>query len=437
MGNANSTHEFDESAIQAAVEDFRSQPRLLQLRCGVQHYDWGDTEAIPTLLGIENKKHEPYAELWIGAHPDLPSQAVIGETELTLDTLIGSVPEVLLCPEVSTRFERRLPFLLKVLSARKSLSIQAHPNQRQAREGFARENALGINLDDEVRNYHDEYHKPELIAALTDFYALRGFRLLEEIATTLRSIGEFARFASVFQSTRESLIDLYSTIMRLSQQEVDSILNPLVERLTAEHRVNPFDKDDVAYWVLEADRNYSKPPNRDRGLFSIYLLNLVHLLPGQAMYLPAGELHAYLEGTGVEIMANSNNVLRGGMTPKHVDIDELLKILTFTYGKPEVLEPHSENSATGSGIYNTPVEEFELWRILMDQGDSKAVHSRYSMQLGIVTKGSVSISAADGTLSELTSGDAFLIPCDFPYLASSATGATVFLGNVPRDRENR
>ena len=436
MGNADTTHEVDESAIRSAVEDFRRQLRLLPLRCGVQHYDWGGTEVIPNLLGIGNEKHEPYAELWIGAHPNLPSQVVIGDTELTLDTLIESIPEILLCTEVSNRFGRRLPFLLKVLSARKSLSIQAHPNQRQAREGFARENAQGISLDDETRNYHDASHKPELIAALTDFYALRGFRPLEEIATTLRSTGEFVLLANVFQPTRDALIDLYSTIMRLPQHEVDSILNPLVERLTSEHRVKPFDKQDIAYWVLEADSDYSKPPHRDRGIFSIYLLNLVHLLPGQAMYLPAGELHAYLEGTGVEIMANSNNVLRGGLTPKHVDIDALLKILTFTYGKPEVLEPHLENSATGSGVYETPVEEFELWRIHMDQDDSKEMRARHSIQLGIVTEGSISITATDGTMSELTSGDAFLIPCHFPYHVSSATEATVFLANVPSDRES-
>ncbi len=436
MGKANTTHGVDESAIRAAVEDFRRQPRLLRLRCGVQHYDWGDTEAIPTLLGIENENHEPYAELWIGAHPNLPSQAVIGEAAVPLDALVGSVPEILLCSEVASRFERRLPFLLKVLSARKPLSIQAHPNQRQAQEGFARENAQGISLDDKTRNYHDEYHKPELIAALTDFYALRGFRPLEEIATMLRSNGEFARFASLFQTNQVSLIDLYSTIMRLPQQEVDSILNPLLERLTAEHGATPFDKEDVAYWVLEADRDYSKPPHRDRGIFSIYLLNLIHLLPGQAMYLPAGELHAYLEGTGVELMANSNNVLRGGLTPKHVDIDELLKILTFTYGKPEVLEPHSKISAAVAGGYETPVEEFELWRIGMDQGYSKEMRSRYSIQLGIVTEGNVSVVATDRTMTALSSGDAFLIPCDFPYRISSTEGATVFLANVPRDRES-
>jgi mannose-6-phosphate isomerase class I len=402
----------------------------------VQHYDWGGTEYIPTLLGIENEAQRPYAELWIGAHPDLPSHAVIGENTLALDFLIDSIPEVLLCPEVSTRFAHRLPFLLKVLSVRKPLSVQAHPNQRQAQKGFARENAQGISLDDETRNYRDEHHKPELLVALTDFYALRGFRSPAEIATILRCVPEFAPFASGFQPTRASLIDLYSSLMRLPQQEVDSILDPLVKRLTAEHRLKPFDKEDVAYWVLGADRDHSKLPHRDRGIFSIYLLNFIHLHPEQAMYLPAGELHSYLEGTGVEIMANSNNVLRGGLTPKHVDIDELFKILTFDHGNPEVLAPQSETGVTDIGVYETPAEEYELWRMRIDRGQFEQVCSQRGIQLGIVTEGSVSLVESDGTRCEFDSGHAFLVPCDVTYRVSSTTGATVFLAHVPSERSN-
>ncbi len=434
MANANTTHGVDASLVQAAVADFRAHPRVLALHCGVQHYAWGDTNYIPALLGIENEGQRPYAELWIGAHTDLPSHAVIGDSSFALDSLIDAMPEELLCPEVSKSFERRLPFLLKVLSARKPLSIQAHPNHRQAQEGFARENAQGIRLDHETRNYRDDQHKPELIAALTDFYALRGFRPLEEIATTLQTIPEFAQFASGFQPTRSALIELYSTIMRLSQQEVDSILDPLLERLKAEQRQKPFAKDDVAYWVLVADREYSKPPQRDRGLFSIYLLNLIHLHPGQAMYLPAGELHAYLEGTGVEIMANSNNVLRGGLTPKHVDIDELLKILTFEHGAPQVLQAQTVRSASDTACYDTPVGEFKLHRICLDPKGSQEMPSPPSIQLGIVTEGSVTFIESDGTKCEFSSGQAFLIPCNVTCRVSSTTGATVFLANVPSNR---
>ncbi len=434
MASANTTHGVDTSVVRAAVEDFRAQPRVLALHCGVQHYAWGDTEYIPSLLGVENEAQKPYAELWIGAHTDLPSHAVIGDSTFALDSLIAAMPEELLCPEVSNSFERRLPFLLKVLSAHKPLSIQAHPNQRQAREGFARENARGISLDHEARNYRDDQHKPELIAALTDFYALRGFRPLEDIATTLQIVPEFSQLASGFQPTRSALIELYSAIMHLSQQEVDTILDPLVERLKAEQRRKPFAKHDVAYWVLVADREYSKPSQRDRGLFSIYLLNLIHLHPGQAMYLPAGELHAYLEGTGVEIMANSNNVLRGGLTPKHVDINELLKILTFEHGAPQVLQPQTEGSASDSEVYDTPVEEFELHRIRLDPRGSEEMPSPLSVQLGIVTEGSVTITEKLGTKCAFSSGQAFLIPCNVTYRVSSTTGATVFLANVPSNR---
>jgi mannose-6-phosphate isomerase class I len=312
---------------------------LLRLRCGVQHYDWGDTDFIPALLGIDNPEREPYAELWMGAHPDLPAEAEADGKWVPLNELIDASPDEVLGPAVTREFEGRLPYLFKVLSAKAPLSIQAHPSKDAAKEGFARENAAGVPLTARHRNYRDDNHKPELITALTDFYGLRGFRPLPEIARVLQQAPEFRELMPDFEPTPECVKTLYEKFMSLPQAEVDSVFDPLVRRLKEADAKRPFTRDELEYWVLKADRDYPTDGHRDRGLLSIYLLNLVHLQPGEAMYLPAGILHAYLEGSGMEIMANSNNVLRGGLTPKHADVPELLATLTFEGASAEILRP--------------------------------------------------------------------------------------------------
>jgi len=424
-------HDSVEGRVAVAVEAFRRRPRLLALRCGVQHYDWGGLDYIPGLLGIENRNRKPFAELWVGAHPDLPSTATIGGTDVTLNVLIEGAAAQLLGEEVARRFGPRLPFLMKVLSSRKPLSIQAHPSKQQAWEGFARENQAGIGPRDPVRNYHDDNHKPELISALTDFYALRGFKPLGELATTLEAVPELRTLSAGFEPTRESLRALYSRVMGMSQQEVDAMLVPLVERLKGEHGRRPFGPEDVAYWVLEADRDFSADGHRDRGIFSMYILNLVHLYPGQAMYLPAGELHAYLQGTGVEIMANSNNVLRGGLTPKHVDVDELLGILTFTSAAPEVLTPTVQGPDAGVAVYNTPAEEFVLSRLRLTRDHPHRRGPDHRVHLAIVTEGSVRVAVAAGKARRFARGDAFLVPRGLGYLITSDGDAVLFKASVP------
>ncbi len=271
------------SGIAPVIEAFRRHPRPLRLRCGVQHYQWGGRDYIPDLLGIRNKTREPYAELWIGAHDDLASVASIAGVDVPLNSLIEDAADAVIGRDVADRFDRQLPFLMKILSAGQPLSIQAHPNTRQAEEGFARENELGIPLEDTNRNYRDPHHKPELISALTDFFALRGFRAVGEIATVFASIPEFQDLAARFRPTTDSLITLYTRIMRMEQSEVDGILSPLVVRLGEENQKQAFSKKQPEFWVLRADNVFSPPEHKDRGIFSIFLLNLVHLRPGQAM----------------------------------------------------------------------------------------------------------------------------------------------------------
>ena len=375
--------------------------------------------------------HRPYAELWIGAHPDLPSDAVVGPDVVPLNTLIENAPKYILGAETADRFDNRLPFLFKVLSARYPLSIQSHPDTQQAQEGFALENAKGISPDSRERNYKDDHHKPELISALSDFYALCGFKPLSQIALILDAIPEFGFFAKDFEPSRKSLMALYTKVMELPQADIDHFLSPFIERLKVQQEKNAFGKESMEYWLLKADEVFSHGPHKDRGLFSVCLLNLVHLRPGEALYQPAGELHAYLEGSGIEIMANSNNVLRGGLTQKHVDVQELLKVLTFDSGYPEVLNLQSDNSGCFQW-YQTPAEEFELCRIHLGQDQNHACHSEHDIHIMLVTQGTVSISTGKYSHHTFNSGQIFLVPANLHYDLSSDLETHLFLARVPK-----
>ena len=251
------------------------------------------------------------------------------------------------------RFGNELPFLLKVLAAAEPLSIQAHPSHEQARRGWARENAEGVPVDAPRRNYRDPNHKPELVSALTPFTALKGFRPLDEIARNLEPVArpeiapELGRLAR--EQTPLALRALFARLMTLDPEEQA----PVLKRATGEAARRR--KTDRAWeWVARLMTHYPG----DVSVLSPLYLNLVTLAPGEALFLPAGELHAYLEGTALEIMANSDNVLRGGLTPKHVDVPELLATLVFEGHGPEVLKP--VDSGPGERVYRTPAREFEL-----------------------------------------------------------------------------
>jgi len=425
------------SSTEQSVDCFRAHPALLAIHCGVQHYDWGSFDVIPKLLGIQPTEGQPYAELWMGAHPDLPAQVVIQGQTIPLNRLIEGAAEALLGTEAAQRFHRQLPFLFKVLSARQPLSIQAHPSQPQAEEGFARENALNIAISDPDRNYKDRNHKPEMIAALTDFYALCGFRRLDEIAATLAATPEFGSVAMGFEATESSLRSLYARLMNLPRQEVNAILTPLIERLTRENAARPFDKSDVAYWMLVADGAFSRPLHKDRGLFSVYLLNLVHLAPGQALFLAAGVLHGYLEGTGLEVMANSNNVLRGGLTRKHVDVKELLRIMDFASGPPHPVSLETAGSQATPAAYRTPAEEFELARLRVSAGQPFAFAPDHGVHISIVIEGAVTVTTRDGSRVGFSSGRVFLAPSPVAYEIVAESKALLFQARVPVARELR
>jgi mannose-6-phosphate isomerase class I len=417
----------------AAVRDFQLRPTALRLRAAVQHYAWGSADFIPSLLGIPNPDEEPFAELWMGAHPDLPSVVELGGGEMPLNELIEQSAGQVLGPKVGDRFAGKLPYLFKVLSAAVPLSIQVHPTKKQAEEGFARENAANVPLAAPHRNYKDDNHKPEILAALTNFYALRGFRPLEEIGEVLADVPELQRVMPDYQATPVYLKSLYQKLMTLSQEEVDAILNPLISRFTAADREKPFGPADREYWLLEADRRFSLDGLHDRGLFSIYLLNLVHLRPGEAVYLPAGVLHAYLRGSGMELMANSNNVLRGGLTPKHVDVPELLRSVVFEGGPAQVIKP----VAMPDGVeraYKTPAAEFELRRIDVSSDRSFRTGTEHGADIVIFTDAAESTEvtlSAGGEQMRLRKGDIVFAPVGVDFSVSASAPATLFRATVP------
>jgi mannose-6-phosphate isomerase len=395
-----------------------AEPRLIPLRGAVQHYEWGGYDFIPRLLGMENPRREPFAELWIGVHPKAPSLALLPGGEQPLNEFLAAR-------------SGSLPFLLKVQDARRMLSIQAHPNKAQAEEGFARENAAGIPLQAGERNYKDDNHKPEVNVALSEFWMLHGFRPLDQIAAEMRRQPELAALMPEFdqrlaQAPDELLPGLYEAAMTLPQPRVDAILNPLLARLERESPA----KDTPGYWALRAARDFPRADGgRDRGIFSIYLLNLVRLQPGQGTYQPVGILHAYLEGVNMELMANSDNVLRGGLTPKHVNVPELLRTVRFEAGEPAVLD--GEAVSETERVYRTGAAEFELSRIAVEPGQDHRGQAATGAEALIVIEGESRILASEETLA-LPRGGIVFVPAGESYrIESAGSPAVLFKAAIP------
>lgn len=293
-------------------------------------YAWGSTTAIAELLGTA-PSGRPEAELWLGAHPGSPAR-LVGEERTLLDVVDG-----------------RLPFLLKVLAAAEPLSLQAHPTPAQAEAGFARENAAGVPLDAPHRNYKDAFHKPELIFALSDpFRALSGFRPVAETRETLAAVAHDERIAPLAARLTDDgvLRDVFAWLIQ-GGDDVDDLVAALVEASATL---------EGASW--QTVRTLADAYPGDPGIAISLLLHTVELHPGEVLYLPAGNIHAYLEGLGIELMASSDNVLRGGLTPKHVDVPELLSVLDFRPLPAPYLTP--EEPEPGVRVFRPDVDDFQL-----------------------------------------------------------------------------
>ncbi|MEU3347870.1 mannose-6-phosphate isomerase, class I [Streptomyces sp. NPDC006700] len=374
----------------------------------IRPYAWGSTTAIPHLLGVE-PSGEPQAELWMGAHPGAPSRTARG----TLSDVIEAGPEEELGARTVAKFGPRLPFLLKILAAGAPLSLQVHPDLEQAKEGYADEERRGVPADAPHRNYKDANHKPELVCALTEFDGLCGFRAPNRAADLLEALGvdSLKPYIEVLR-TRPEEAALREVLTALLTADREEMAATVTEAAAACARLGG---DHAPYAGIA--RHYPGDP----GVLAAMLLNHFRLKPGEAVFLGAGIPHAYLDGLGVEIMANSDNVLRCGLTPKHVDVPELLRIVRFEARDPGILSP--EPGPDGEEVYDTPVDEFRLSRYVLPEGATDVDLTLGTPQILLCTAGSVRAGE-----QQLTPGQSVFVPAG-EKTGASGTG-TLFRATV-------
>ena len=390
---------------------------MFKLNNSLQHYAWGSKTALTELYGMANPSQQPMAELWMGAHPKSSSTVEINGEQHSLRTLIAANKVELLGPEVAARFGE-LPFLFKVLCAEQPLSIQVHPGKAAATAGFARENAAGLPLSAPERNYKDANHKPELVYALTPFLAINGFRELTEIVSLLQPVaGAHPAIAHFLQQPdNQRLATLFSSLLSMQDTEKTHALAVLKAALPAQGRepwqtiqgITPFYPD-------------------DSGLFSPLLLNVIELQPGEAMFLCAETPHAYLRGVALEVMANSDNVLRAGLTPKHIDLPELMANVKFA--------PRSYDSlltvptAHGDTLeFPVPVTDFAF--SIHHLSPAPAPLSQQSAAILFCIEGEAQLGSAEQKLT-LKAGESCFITAQEAAVTATGHGRLARVYNLP------
>ncbi len=370
----------------------------------VRHYPWGSRTVIPELLGEASPADRPHAELWMGGHPDEPSVLSDGTP---LDKAIASQPERLLGTAVLEHFGPRLPFLMKVLAAESPLSLQAHPTMAQARAGFAAEEAAGVPKDDPTRTFKDPWHKPELLLALTTFEALCGFRPVEESLHCLAKLQLPDLKPTIAALARGGLQAAIPQLLALSGKRRTHLVEVVAERAAEYVAAHDPEFINTYRWAATLAEEYPGDP----GVVISLLCNHLKLAPGEAVFLPAGNLHAYLSGAGVEVMASSDNVLRGGLTSKHVDLAALIEVLDFSDGKIPVLHPVL---GPGGLRYPVPVEDFDLTRVQLDE-QAGPLTTR-GPQVLLCTEGRAVLAGTDGEI-EVERGKSAFVPAGAPVSA--------------------
>jgi mannose-6-phosphate isomerase len=377
---------------------------MWQLTNTVRHYPWGSRTVIPELLGEPSPAELPHAELWLGAHPDEPSVLSDGRS---LDRAIAQAPDQLLGAVVRERFGPRLPFLMKVLAADAPLSLQAHPTTAQAEAGFAAEEAAGIPHDDPTRTFKDPFHKPEVLLAITPVEALCGFRPVEESLHCLAKLQLPELKPTIAALARGGLRAAIPQLIALSARRRESLVQAVATRAASFVAAHDPEFINTYRWAASLADTYPGDP----GVVISLMCNHLRLAPGEAVFLPAGNLHAYLGGAGIEVMASSDNVLRGGLTTKHVDLAALIEVLDFTDGKVPVLHPVL---GPGGLRYQVPVEDFELTRCQV--GTDPGVLTTAGPQVLLCAEGTAVLGSADGEL-ELSQGQSAFVPAGAPLSA--------------------
>ncbi|MDR0628982.1 MAG: mannose-6-phosphate isomerase, class I [Treponema sp.] len=385
--------------------------RMFRLKNPIKHYDWGSPQWIPQLLGLANPEGLPWAELWMGVHPEGPSCTEYEGMALPLSLLIAQDPALYIGTEVQQVFGT-LPFLFKLLAVEKPLSIQAHPNKEQAQRGWERENQRHIPLKAPNRNYKDPGHKPEIICALSPFKALCGF---QEPAQIVRGLTAFAQSApeplhralnTLIQTLQTGAVDQSLRAFLQGIFALPSVLGQALSAYGRDHKERLIHEHPAYQEAWQLIAYFAELYPGDPAVLSPLYLNQITLEPGEGLYLPAGVLHGYIRGFGVELMANSDNVLRGGLSAKHVDSQELVHIVDFSVFHPQILRD------PGSG-YKTPAKEFSLW--VRKGSEARVQHPESLPAILIVTQGELHITFASGEEEwNLQQGESVFIPAGKP-----------------------
>lgn len=389
----------------------------------LQHYVWGGERYIPHLLHID-KTESHYAEYWLGAHPSAPSQILYAQEKISLCDFLHQNPTAL-GQQSRQLFGDNLPYLLKILDVANPLSIQLHPTKKQAEIGFAQENTAGIPLNDPKRTYKDDNHKPEMMIALSDFWLLHGFKTKAQILDTLCQRPSLADLATKLAS--QNLADFYADIMLATQDQLAQWLLPIIDGQQKAYEQNQLAIQDPDYWVLYTlhAMNISRD-KLDAGLMSFYLFNIVNLQVGEGIFQAASVPHAYLRGQNIELMACSDNVIRGGLTPKHVDIEQLLKIIDCSEIVPQIIAPAPKNQVY---TYPTPIADFALSN--MPYAKNTEISDRtLNGTILLVMAGEISLEAAQQKLT-LKQGQAAFIEADTDYRVHGMQEGYAVLAGLP------
>ena len=388
----------------------------------VQDYAWGGTEFIANLLGI--KPGKKMAEYWLGTH-EKGTAGLLDAPEKDLQSLIQANQEDILGKTISQRFGR-LPYLFKVLDVHDMLSIQVHPSKEEAENGFARENKAGIPLSAPERNYRDDNHKPEVMVAQSEFWLLHGFLPARRLVYNLNANPELAHLKTIFRELGYE--GLYAQVMNESPEQTNETLRPLIDRILPEFEKDKLDKRSPDYWAAKAYKTFCSSGDLDKGIYSIYFFNIVRVMPGEGLFQDAGIPHAYLEGQTMELMANSDNVLRGGLTAKHVDVPELLTLVKYEETRPAILTGLNQ-PGNAEKIYKTDAPDFELSNISLGKND-KYEHSATSPEIIIAMEGEATV-VADNVELVLHKGESIFIKADKSYTIQANQEAKLYKASVP------
>jgi len=391
----------------------------------VQHYDWGGKSFIPNLLSETNSSNISYAEYWLGAHAKAPSMVKVQQKNIPLDIFLNQNLTENLGGYVASNFGK-LPYLFKVLDVHKMLSIQVHPTIEAAKKGYEFENKKGIPLAAKHRNYKDKNHKPEIMVALSDFWLLHGFLERTKLIKNLQETKELYFLLNTF--LEKGYLGLYKKVMEFSQEEVNNLLGPLIKRIYPKFVANKLEKSSPAYWAAKS-LVHKDDQNIDKGIFSIFFFNILQLSKGEAIFQDAGVPHAYLEGKNMELMANSDNVLRGGLTSKHIDVEELLKNTRFEETIPTILYGNQYQD-NGEFVYQTSAKDFEITKIAPG---SSGIHRSVSnsAEILIVIEGSTTVTENENTLF-LQKGHSILIKQNTMYTLQTNAEVEIYKARVPK-----